>query len=234
MSQLTVQRATLAALESSIHVMEASVMTMKMTAETLKASIQAMEDEVSQPVQTAEIQAPATEMPMQPAPTPKVWSVHDCHTHCVGKDKGLWARGAVANGSYGVCVTPSEGSKDTANMKVTGPLGEVTVSSRRWNNVKDISIKDTLYMGDTVLGKVFQGKVVAQPINGPFASVSAKEHSFLFSLDSNRDMEKMAREVEVTFKVEWVEIADLTENWKTYLGTSSRTTVSRLTTAPPA
>lgn len=232
MSQLAIQRATLAALESSIHVMEASVQSMKMVAETMKTSIQAMEDEVSQPVKTAEIQA--TEMPMPAAPAPKIWSVHDCHTHCVGKDKGIWARGAVANGSYGVCVTPSEDSKDTANMKISGPLGEVTVSKRRWNKAKDIAIGDTLYMGDTVLNKVFQGQVVAQPINGPFSSVSAKEHSFLFSLDSTRDVEKMAREVEVAFKVEWAEIADLNDTWEAYLGTSVRTTVSRLTAAPPA
>jgi hypothetical protein len=72
MSQLSIQRATLAALESSIHVMEASVMTLKMTAETLKASIQLMEnsqDEVQivepvQPVQ-AEVEIVETVQPVQ-------------------------------------------------------------------------------------------------------------------------------------------------------------------------
>jgi hypothetical protein len=234
MSQLDYQRMTLEAVEASIQATKTTRQALEAVAEMMKMTLQKMEAEAAQPAEVQAAEGPATELLVPPAPAPKVWSVHDCHTHCVGKDKGLWARGAVANGSYGVCVGPTPKVKDTANMKINGPLGEVTVSKRRWNNAKGIAIGDTLYMGDTVLHKVFQGKVVAQPINGPFTSVSAKEESFLFSLNSARDQEKMAREIELVFKVEWAEIAELNETWEAYLGTSRRISVSPLTAAPPA
>jgi hypothetical protein len=166
----------------------------------------------------------------QPA---KVWSVHDCHTHLKGKDKGLWARVAVANGTYGICVGITNDSKESANEKMVGPLGEVTVSKRRWNNAKGISVGDYLFMGDTHIKKVFKGTVTAQPVEGPFCPLGHVEDSFIASLGAVTD-ERLAREVEVVFKVDWTEVGPLNEDWYKYLDTGRRVTVSPLTTAPPA
>jgi hypothetical protein len=169
----------------------------------------------------------------QPVAEPKVWSVHDCHTHLKGKNKGIWARVAVANGTYGVCVGITKDSKETTNEKILGPLGEVTVSKRRWNNAKGISVGDYLFMGDTHIKKVFKGTVTAQPVTGPFCPLGNVEDSFIASLGAVTD-ERLAREVEVVFKVDWTEIGPLNEDWYKYLGTGRLVTVSPLTTAPPA
>jgi hypothetical protein len=163
-------------------------------------------------------------------PEGKVWAVHDCHTHV---KKGIWAAGAVAKGNYGVCVGPSKDSKDTANMKVAGPLGEVVVSKRRWNDAKSISVGDTLFMGDTYTKKVFKGLVTAQPVAGPFCSAEAKEESFICTLGPQTD-ERLKAEVEVVFKVNWTEVAPLTDEWKKHLGTERRMTVMAIKDAPPA
>ena len=164
------------------------------------------------------------------APEGKVWSVHDCHTHV---KKGIWAAGAVANGNYGVCVGPSKDSKETSTTKVAGPLGEVVVSKRRWNDAKGISVGDTLFMGDTYAKKVFKGLVTAQPVTGPFCSASAKENSFICTLGPQTD-ERLCSEVEVVFKVNWTEVAPLTDEWKKHLGTERRLTVMPIKDAPPA
>ena len=215
-STLDIQRTTLAALEASIQAMQAAAGMLQNTIDAAEAP------------QATELLMP----PVVAAPTTsKVWSVHDCHTHCTGKDVGLWARSAVTNGSYGICITPSKDSKDTANMKINGPLGEVNVSKRRWNNAKDITVGDTLYMGDYRIGKVFKGKVVAQPINGPFSTTNT-DASFLVSLNLTRVIDP--NEVEIVFKVEWNEVASLNDDWKNYLGSRRRITVSPLTASPPA
>ena len=170
------------------------------------------------------------------AVAPKVWSVHDCHTHLKGKSKGIWAREAVANGSYGICVGPSKDSKETTNEKILGPLGEVTVSKRRWKNAKGISVGDTLFMGDTHAKKVLKGTVTAQPVNGPFCPQESLTNSFIANLSDRKagDEASLAREVEIVFKVDWTEVGPLTDEWKDYLGTKRIVTVSPLTTAPPA
>lgn len=187
--------------------------------------------------------APATEAVPEPVvaeaepvatePVSKTWSVHDCHTHC---KKGIWAREAVANGNYGICVGPSKDSKETTNEKILGPLGEVTVSKRRWKNAKGISVGDTLFMGDTYAKKVLKGTVTAQPVAGPFCPLESPTNSFIGTLSDRKvgDETWLAREVEVVFKVDWAEVGPLTEEWYNYLGTGRLVTVSPLTTAPPA
>ena len=184
-------------------------------------------------VETASVASVEEDVPDVPAEATsvgKTWSVHDCHTHC---KKGTWAASAVANSNYGVCIGPSKDSKENTNEKIIGPLGEITVSKRRWKNAKGISVGDTLFMGDTYTKKVFKGLVTAQPVAGPFCSQASKDNSFLCSLGVTDD-ERLAREVEVSFKVVWTEVGPLTEEWCSYLGTSRRETVSSLTTAPPA
>ena len=173
---------------------------------------------------------------LEAAVAPKVWSVHDCHTHLKGKSKGIWAREAVANGSYGICVGPSKDSKEATNEKILGPLGEVTVSKRRWKNAKGISVGDTLFMGDTHIKKVFKGTVTAQPVNGPFCAQESLTNSFIANLSDRKagDEAFLAREVEIVFKVDWTEVGPLTEEWYNYLGTGRLVTVSPLTAAPPA
>lgn len=210
MSQLIAQKNTLETLEASIKAMQAA-------AEVLKAAIEASK--------------PKLLMPPARAPTPsKVWSVHDCHSHL--KKNGIWAAGAVTNGNYGICVGPSEDSKDSSNTKVEGPKGEVIVSKRRWNDAKGISVGDTLFMGDTHLKKVFKGLVTEQPVKGPFCSLASKENSFLCALEPQTE-ERLRREVEIVFKVIWEEVAPLTDEWKDYLGTARRLTVMPIKTAPP-
>lgn len=198
--------------------------------------------EVAEPVAepVAESESVAEVMPAleaavaaEAAVAPKAWSVHDCHTHLKGKDKGIWARVAVANGTYGICVGPSKDSKETANEKVIGEHGEVIVSKRRWANAKGISVGDTLFMGDTHIKKVFKGTVAAQPVAGPFCPLGHVEDSFIASLGPVTD-ERLAREVEFVFKVSWEEVGPLTEEWYSYLGTGRIVTVSPLTAAPPA
>lgn len=186
------------------------------------------------PVAEAEVAAEVAEAE-PPAPA-KIWSVHDCHTHLKGKSKGIWAREAVANGTYGICVGPTPGSKDSANEKILGPLGEVTISKRRWKNAKGISVGDMLFMGDTHAKKVFKGVVTAQPVNGPFCPQESLTNSFIANLSDRKagDEAALAREVEVAFTVGWNEVGPLTEEWYKYLGTGRLVTVSPLTAAPPA
>lgn len=212
MSQL-IQKNTLETLEASIQAMQAA-------AEVLKSAIEANE---MRPIKLL--------MPPARPPTPsKVWSVHDCHSHL--KKKGIWAAGAVANGNYGVCVGPSKDSKESSNMKVEGPKGEVLVSKRRWKDAKDISVGDTLFMGDTHLKKVFKGLVTEQPVKGPFCSATSKENSFLCALEPQTE-ERLRSEIEIVFKVIWEEVGPLTDEWKAYLGTERRLTVMPIKTAPP-
>jgi hypothetical protein len=205
----------------------------------IRQTIDVAESVAESVAETMSITEPvADEVPAEAAPTSvgKTWSVHDCHTHCKGKSKGIWAREAVANGTYGICVGPSKDSKETTNEKILGPLGEVIVSKRRWKNAKDISLGDTLFMGDTHIKKVFKGTVTAQPVNGPFCPQESLTNSFIGNLSDRKvgDEALLAREVEIVFKVDWAEVAPLTEEWKDYLGTARRETVSSLTAAPPA
>jgi hypothetical protein len=168
-----------------------------------------------------------------------VWSVHDCHSHCSGQGKGIWARAALDNGIYGACIGASRGKdyKEKNNKKIMGPLGEVEVSKGRYNQgVTKIRVGDTLYMGDTHTNKVWKGTVIAQPVAGPFCPLSSKENSFFLKVPHvTPPTEAYTRgEVEVSFKVTWSYVGPLTEEWKKYLGTHHRVTISQLKTAPPA
>jgi hypothetical protein len=173
------------------------------------------------------------------APTSNVWSVHDCHSHLPRQAKGIWAKAALDNGIYGACIGPSRGKyyKKKNNMKIMGPLGEVEVSKRRYNQgAAKIRVGDTLYMGDTHTDKVFKGAVIAQPVPGPFCPLSSKENSFFLKVPPSpisRTDAYIRGEVEVSFKVTWTYVGRLTEEWKKYLGTQRRVTVSQLNTAPP-
>jgi hypothetical protein len=159
----------------------------------------------------------------------KVWSVHDCHTY---HKKGEWVATAIADGQYGIGVAPTFGSKDSANEKVMGPLGEVMVSKRRWAAAKNISVGDCLFMGDTHGKKVFKGLVTGQPVAGPFCPLASADNSFRIKFAPGRL--NFDQEVEVSFNVSWTEVGSLTDEWKDYLGTKRLVTVSPLTTAPPA
>jgi hypothetical protein len=177
------------------------------------------------------------------APTSNVWSVHDCHSHLPRQAKGIWAKAALDNGIYGACIGPSRGKMAEAedyrkrnNIKIMGPLGEVEVSKRRYNQgAAKIRVGDTLYMGDTHTDKVFKGAVIAQPVDGPFCPLSSKENSFFLKVPHRiPPTDAYIRcEVEVSFKVTWTYVGPLTEEWKNYLGTQNRVTVSQLKTTPP-
>jgi len=149
-----------------------------------------------------------------------IWSVHDCHTYL--RD-GLWAKVAVAHGTYGICIDRSDSA---ANEEVDGPFGKVLVSKRRWAAAKDISPGDTLYLGDTVAKKVYKGIVTSR--FGPFCPLDSLEQSF-FCMTGLKSDEKLATTVELVFKVDWEEVADLTPEWYDRLGTGRRVTVSPFT-----
>jgi len=146
------------------------------------------------------------------------WSVHDCHT-C--NREGQWAKAAVANNVYGICVDQSESLN--ANKEVDGPFGKVLVSKIRWAKAKGISVGDTLYMGDTVQKKVFKGIVTSR--FGPFCPLNSLEQSF-FCMTGLKTDEKLATTVELVYKIEWEEVDDLTDVWCNRLGTSRNVTVS--------
>ena len=177
------------------------------------------------------------------APTPltpatKLYSVHDCHTHLSRSNAGAWAEAAISNGMYGICIGPSRNSKETSSMTMRGPRGYVAVSKARWNNAKNIRVGDTLFLGDTHLNKVFKGIVTAQPVYGAFCPLGSMEDSFFAKV--RRPQTKplteadLRREVELVFNVDWQCVGELTEEWKGYLGTSRRVTVSELKSAPPS
>jgi hypothetical protein len=151
-----------------------------------------------------------------------IWSVHDCHTYL---PSGLWAKVAVENGTYGICVDRSDSL--TANEEVDGLHGKVLVSKRRWAAAKDISQGDTLYLGDTVAKKVYRGLVTAPPV-GPFCPLDSLEQSF-FCMTGLKSDEKLATTVELVYKVHWEEVGDLTPEWYDRLGTGRRVTVSPFT-----
>jgi hypothetical protein len=178
----------------------------------------------------------AAPRPLEPAT--KLYSVHDCHTHLSRSKAGAWAEAAISNGMYGVCIGPSRNSKENSNMTMRGPRGYVSVSKARWNHAKNIRVGDTLFLGDTHIGKVFKGVVTAQPVYGAFCPLGSTEESFFAKV--RRPQTKplteadLAREVELVFKVDWQCVGELTEEWKGYLGTSRRVTVSELKSAPPS
>jgi len=218
---------------SSTELMVTMAETFTTTVESAMKIRQAIETESAE---LAEVMPALEAAVAEVAAAPKIWSVHDCHTHLKGKSKGIWAREAVANGTYGICVGPSKDSKEATNEKILGPLGEVTVSKRRWKNAKGISVGDYLFMGDTHIKKVFKGTVTAQPVNGPFCPQESLTNSFIANLSDRKvgDEASLAREVEIAFKVDWIEVGSLTEEWYNYLGTGRLVTVSPLTAAPPA
>lgn len=179
---------------------------------------------VAESVEPADVEA---------APVPKTWSVHDCHTY---HKKGEWVATAIADGEYGIGIAPTVGkkpSKDSANEKIMGPLGEVVVSKKRWAAAKGISVGDTLFMGDTHGKKVYKGLVTAQPVAGPFCPLASADNSFRLKFGAGPSG-CYDDEVEVSFKVDWVEVGSLTKEWYDYLGTGRLVTVSPLTSAPPS
>jgi hypothetical protein len=194
------------------------------------------EVQVPEVPEVPEAQAEAASVPEVPeaqaeaASVSKSWSVHDCHTY---HKKGEWVATAIADGQYGIGVAPTFGSKDSSNEKVMGPLGEVTVSKLRWKHAKDISVGDTLFMGDTHGKKVYKGLVTGQPVAGPFCPLSSSDNSFRLKFGAGPSG-CYDNEVELTFNVSWEQVGSLTDEWKDYLGTKRRLTVSPLKDAPPA
>jgi hypothetical protein len=177
----------------------------------------------------ASVEEDVPDVPAEDASVGKTWSVHDCHTY---HKKGEWVATAITDGQYGIGIAPTFGSKDSSNEKIMGPLGEVTVSKRRWAAAKSISVGDTLFMGDTYRKKVYKGLVTAQPVAGPFCPLSSPDNSFRMKFAPLRL--SFEQEVEVSFKVDWTEVSPLTDEWKDYLGTKRLVTVSPLKGAPPA
>lgn len=180
---------------------------------------------------------PEVAAPLPLARAPKTWSGHDYHSHLSRSNAGAWADAAIKTGMYGVCVGPSRNSKDTSNMTVRGPHGDVSVSKGRWNQGGiNICVGDTIFLGDTYKNKVFKGIVTARPVDGPFCPLESMEESFFVKVKHERPLTEadLAREVELVFKVDWQCVGELTEEWKGYLGTSRRVTVSELKSAPPS
>jgi hypothetical protein len=77
-----------------------------------------------------------------------------------------------------------------------------------------ISVGDILYTHNTK--KVFRGVVTGQPIKGPFCPIRSLENSFVACLGPVSD-DQLRSEVEVVFKVDWKEHADLDEKWSEIL-----------------
>lgn len=135
--------------------------------------------------------------------------------YCVpGSDKngepGHRADVAVATSSYGMSI----GYCGYMSKDVLGPLGYCRVSEIDWLFVKDISVGNILYTHNTK--KVFRGVVTGQPIKGPFCPIRSLENSFIASLGLVSD-DQLRSEVEVVFKVDWKEHAELDEKWSEIL-----------------
>jgi hypothetical protein len=117
---------------------------------------------------------------------------------------------AVATGSYGMSI----GYCGFMSKDVLGPLGYCRVCEIDWIFVKDISVGQVLYTHNTK--KVFRGVITAQPIKGPFCPIRSLENSFIACLGLVSD-DQLRSEVEIVFKVEWKEHADLDEKWSEIL-----------------
>ncbi len=177
----------------------------------------------------------------KPAPVsvpPRVWRVSDCHSHypC-----GSWAAEATESGTYGVAVSPSFNAG--YNTMISLFNGErSSVSKKRYTDMKDIRVGDTLYMGDKKRNLVFKGVVKSQCLDGLFRSADSSVASLRRRVAERAaaagkkayDVRPLEDEVEANWEVEWAPIGPLTEEWKKYLSFSKRCTVLPLTSAPPA
>jgi len=187
----------------------------------------------------------AAEEELEPAAHGKSWSVHDSHTW---DPSGTWAKTYVSKGLYGCGIHPTmtkDGAEKSpgANMDVESPLGGTCrVSKIKWADAKLISVGDTLYLGDTVGNKVFKGRVLEQPIPGPFSSQRCLEKSWFNALclaptprrHRPAGVGPRHTDVELCFKVSWEEIGPLSTEWRSCLSTSLRRTILPLNTSPPA
>jgi len=138
----------------------------------------------------------------------------ECGYSVPGSDKngvpGHRADVAVATGSYGMSI----GYCGYMSKDVLGPLGYCRVSWYDWLFVKGIFVGNMLYTHNTK--KVFRGVITGQPIKGPFCPIRSLENSFVACLGPVSD-EQLKKEVEVVFKVDWKEHAELDEKWSEIL-----------------
>lgn len=170
----------------------------------------------------------------------KVWGVSDCHSYF--RHSGAWAQEATESGSYGICITPTKGSRATLPVRLYDGR-EAQVSSGRYEVAKTISVGDTLYMGDKKRQTVFKGIVTGQSVQGLFRSADPSINSFrrrvgercvaMGKLSSN--VNPLEDEVEIMWEVRWETVGPLTEEWKEYICFSDFSkTVRSLSGAPPA
>lgn len=142
----------------------------------------------------------------------RAWSVPGTDENGV---PGHLADVAVGTSRYGISLSPI-GPNDQFTEDVLGPLGYCRVSI--WKNLfKDlffISVGHILYTHNTK--KVFRGVVTGQPIKGPFCPIRSLENSFIACLGLVSD-DQLRSEVEVVFKVDWKEHAELDEKWSEIL-----------------
>jgi hypothetical protein len=117
---------------------------------------------------------------------------------------------AVATSRYGMSI----GDCGFMSKDVLGPLGYCRVFEIDWIFVKDISVGQILYTHNTK--KVFRGVITGQPIKGPFCPIRSLENSFVACLGLVSD-DQLRSEVEVVFKVDWKEHAELDEKWSDIL-----------------
>lgn len=173
----------------------------------------------------------------EPKKEARVWRVSDCHSH---RPSGAWPLEATESGTYGIGVHPSE--NPSCNMPITLRNGkQALVSKKRYNEAKEISVGDTLYMGDKKRGIVFKGLVTGQSVKGLFLASDPSVNSFrrrvaerVKAAGLSASTEQPAEsDVEIMWEVDWTPVGALTPEWKKYLHFSERRTVVPLSGSAP-
>lgn len=164
--------------------------------------------------------------------TLKYWRVSDNHAYC---RTGNWAKEAIATNTYGMCISPTKGVKETANMTIQLSSGESgRVSKNRYEQASQVSVGDVVYMADTYGGKVYRGIITKE--TEVFASITdRKSYTARVNERDRREGKKGAKhailphDMEKNWDVTWTCISNnLTDEWKAYLHYSTCKTIVQL------
>jgi hypothetical protein len=168
-----------------------------------------------------------------PASHGKRWGVSDNHSHWKSGDYSLEA---TESSSYAVAITAN---KPNGRKSLLLSSGETTeVSKKRYDVAKQISVGDTLYMGDEKRSIVFKGEVVS--FKGIFRSIDPSANCFIRRThehaaargNSPSSVSALENEVEMLWDVCWDAVCPLSEAWKSYLSFSDHSKTVRTLYGP--
>ena len=167
----------------------------------------------------------------------RIWSVSDCRSHC---KTGMWALTATEDGCYGIGASPSDDPKSI--IQATLLSGETAnVSKVCYTLAMKVKKGDTFFMADKFRGRIFQGRVLEDPI-GPFRTSSVPNSFKDRVCDRENKIGKpntprMTRDqgIQVSFpKVSWKDIGPVTPEWNEYLqACQMRPALVQLKNPPP-